>query len=148
MALPQTALHLWLPLAAHRGGQWWDPLQGTVLVTSVPKPIIKSVCKKGVARTHLPIAHGHFFDLWHSAEEMAWKYLGYYIIGAITINYYYLRLYEFARAAITKYHKLGTTNKDTIWVAYIIDIYFLKVLRLEVQDQGASCFGFSRSLSP
>lgn len=46
MALPWTAWPLWLSLAAHRGGQWWDLLQGTMLATSVPRPIIKNVFVK------------------------------------------------------------------------------------------------------
>ena len=45
-------------------------------------------------------------------------------------------LYSFARAAITKYHRLGGLNNGNV-------LTFLTVLEAEGQGQGVSRFGFS-----
>jgi len=48
-------------------------------------------------------------------------------------------LYEFARTAITKYHRLGAKQQKCI---------FLQFWSLEIQDQGRGSFGFFWGFAP
>ena len=84
MALPWMALHLWLSSAAHRGGQPWEPPQGTMLTTFVPRPIIKSLFVRRELPEGIFLLHMAAFMIFGILQgnglkrSRVWHYCNYY----------------------------------------------------------------------